>query len=131
MIRLAARAVISLVANAIGLVVAAQVLAPEMELTFAGFVLTSVIFTVVAVVVEPLIRQIAIKNVPAILGSSALIATLVSLVLSTVLSDGLRISGVSTWVLAAVIVWAVALAANLLLPMVIFKKVLAEARTNT
>jgi uncharacterized membrane protein YvlD (DUF360 family) len=126
-IRLAARAVISLLANAVGLLVAAQLL-DDMELTVVGFVTASLIFTVVAVVSEPLIRQIALKNVPAILGSSALIATLASLVLTSVLTDGLRISGLTTWVLATVVVWAAALAANLLLPLVIFKRVLSEAR---
>ncbi|HMS89093.1 MAG TPA: phage holin family protein [Acidimicrobiales bacterium] len=127
MIRLAARALISLLANAVGLVVAAQLL-DDMSLSVAGFVTASLIFTVVAVVSEPLIRQIALKNVPAILGSSALIATLASLILTSVLTDGLRISGLTTWVLATVVVWAAALAANLLLPLVIFKRVLAEAR---
>jgi uncharacterized membrane protein YvlD (DUF360 family) len=127
-IRLAARAVISLLANAVGLV-AANALLDDMDLTVAGFVTAAVIFTVVAVVIEPLIRQMAIKNVPAILGSSALIATLVSLVItSLVAGDGLRISGLTTWVLATVVVWAAALAASLLLPLVIFKQVLAEAR---
>jgi putative membrane protein len=126
-IRLAARALISLLANAVGLVVAAQLL-DDMSLSVAGFVTASLIFTVVAVVSEPLIRQIALKNVPAILGSSALIATLASLILTSVLTDGLRISGLTTWVLATVVVWAAALAANLLLPLVIFKRVLAEAR---
>ena len=127
MIRLAARAVISLLSNAVGLLVAAQLL-DDMSLSVAGFVTASLIFTVVAVVSEPLIRQIALKNVPAILGSSALIATLASLILTSVLTDGLRISGLTTWVLATVVVWAAALAANLLLPLVIFKRVLAEAR---
>ena len=127
MIRLAARALISLLANAVGLVVAAQLL-DDMSLSVAGFVTASLIFTVVAVVSEPLIRQIALKNVPAILGSRALIATLASLILTSVLTDGLRISGLTTWVLATVVVWAAALAANLLLPLVIFKRVLAEAR---
>lgn len=127
MIRLAARAVISLLANAVGLLVA-NALLDDMALNVAGFVTAVVIFTVVAVVIEPLIRQIAIKNLPAILGSSALIATLVSLILTSLISDGLRISGLTTWVLATVVVWAAALAANLLLPLVIFKRVLAEAR---
>ncbi len=128
MIRLAARAAISLLANAVGLLVA-NALLDDMALNVAGFVTAVVIFTVVAVVIEPLIRQMAIKNVPAILGSSALIATLVSLVItSLVAGDGLRISGITTWVLATVVVWAAALAASLLLPLVIFKQVLAEAR---
>ena len=56
------------------------------------------------------------------------LTTLASLILTSVLTDGLRISGLTTWVLATVVVWAAALAANLLLPLVIFKRVLAEAR---
>lgn len=129
MIRLAARAVISLLANAVGLVVMAQLLS-DMSLSVSGFITATLIFTVVAVVTEPLIRQIAIKNLPAILGSSALIATLASLIITAVISDGLRISGIGTWIIASVGVWAVALAANLLLPMVIFKKILSDVRSN-
>ena len=128
MVRLAARAVISLLANAVGLIVAAQVL-DDMSLSVTGYVTATVIFTVVAVFVEPLIRQMAVKSAPAILGSSALVATLASLVLTSIIADGLQIHGLSTWVMATVVVWAAALAANLLLPLVIFKKVLGEVRS--
>lgn len=126
MIRLVASAVVSVIANAIGLVVAAVVL-ERMSLDGPGFVVAVVIYTVVAVIVEPLVRQVAIKNAPAILGSTALVATLASLLVTVVVTDGLRISGVVTWALAAVIVWIVALAGRMLLPLVIFKKVLREA----
>lgn len=125
MIRLVATAVVSFLANAIALVVAAQIL-PDMALDVSGFLIAVGIFTLAAVLVEPLTRQVAIKSAPALLGSTALVATIVSLVTTAVLSDGLRISGLTTWVLATVIVWAVALAARLLLPLVIFKKVLAQ-----
>lgn len=132
MIRLAARALVALLANAVALVVAALVL-DDMALDVPGFVIAVAIFTATAVVVEPLVRQVALKNLQAILGSTALIATLVSLLVTALLTDGLRIRGPITWVLATVIVWIVAMVARILLPMVVFKKVLAEttpARTR-
>ena len=126
MIRLAASTVVSLLANAIALIVATLVLT-KVEIELSGFIIAVVIYTAASVLVEPLIRQIAVKNMPAILGSTALVATLVSLIVTTILGDGLRISGLVTWVLAVVIVWIVALAARMLLPLVIFKKILREA----
>lgn len=128
MVRLVAVAVVSIIANAVGLVVAALVL-DRMGLDVAGFVIAVLIFTGVAVLIEPMIRQTAMKNAPALLGSTALIATLISLVVTTLVSDGLRISGALTWVLATVIVWVVALLARLLLPLIIFKKVLAARQS--
>lgn len=38
----------------------------------------------------------------------------------------MRISGVVTWLLATVIIWGVSLLATLLLPLVLFKKWLAQ-----
>ena len=127
MIRLVATGVIALLANAIALVVAAQLL-EDMSLDGVAFVIAVLIFTGVAVLAEPLIRQMALKNVPALLGSSSLVATLVSLLVTALVSDGLQISGGTTWVLATVVVWAVALLGRLLLPMVLFKKALSNAR---
>ena len=127
MIRLVATAVIALLANAIALVVGAQVL-EDMSLDGLGFVIAALIYTGVAVLAEPLIRQMALKNAPALLGSSSLVATLVSLVVTSLVTDGLQISGGTTWVLATVVVWAVALAGRLLLPLVLFKKALSNAR---
>lgn len=128
MVRLVAVAVVSLVANAVGLVVAALLL-DDMALDAVAFVIAVLIFTGVAVLIEPLIRQMALKSAPALLGSSALVATLISLVVTAAVSDGLSISGLGTWVLATVIVWAVALAARLLLPLLVFKEVLSNRRS--
>lgn len=125
MIRLAATAVIAVIANAIGLVIGAQIL-PDMALDVSGFLIAVLIFTAASVLVEPLTRQVALTKAPALLGSTALVATVLSLVVTALLSDGLRISGLTTWILATIIVWIVALAARMLLPMVMFKKVLAR-----
>lgn len=105
-IRTIARAALSLLANAVALVVAA-VLLDKVSLTLGGFVLAVAVFTGVAIVVEPLIRQTAVRNAPAILGSTALVATLVSLIVTVILTDGLQISGSLTWIMATVVVWGI------------------------
>ena len=125
MIRLVARTVVNLLANAVALIVAAQIL-DDMALGVAGFVLAVAIFTLTAVLIEPFLRQVALKNAPAMLGGTALVATLVSLIVTALISDSLSISGFTTWVLATVIVWVVALVARLLLPLVVFKRVLSQ-----
>lgn len=127
MMRLLAVAVIAVVSNAIGLIVAATVL-DDMRLGVSGLIIAVLIFTGISVLIEPLLRQVAIKSAPALLGSSAIVTVLASLVITTIVSDSLTIRGTLTWVLATVIVWIVALAGRLLLPLVIFKKALAAAR---
>lgn len=130
MVRLVATAIVALLADAIALIVTAQVL-DDMALDAGGFVTAVVLFALVSLLIEPLVRQMALRSAPALLGSTALVATLVSLVVTAVVGDGLRISGAVTWALASVIVWLVGLAARLLLPLVIFKKALAARRTTT
>ena len=129
MIRLLISAVIYLVANAIGLLVANAVL-DDVSIDSGAFLFAVVIFTVVEVVIQPLITQIAMRHSRALLGSSALIATLVGLVVTTLVSDGLSISGTFSWVLATVIVWAAALVAGLILPAILVKKAATERRDN-
>ncbi len=125
MIRLVATAVISIVANAIALV-AANLILDDMDLGVSGFIIAVVVFTVAMVLAEPLTRQVALKSAPALIGSTALVATVLALVTTAILSDSLAIRGLTTWVLATVIVWIIAMAARLLLPAVMFKKVLAQ-----
>ncbi|NGP06837.1 hypothetical protein G6038_15380 [Rhodococcus sp. 14C212] len=127
MVRLLASAVVALLANALALLVGAWVL-PGMTLDSVAFVIAVVLFTVAAMLVDPLLRQLAVTKTPALLGSSALISTLVALIVTSLVSDGLQIRGVATWILATVIVWAVALITRMLLPLVIFKKTLAKRR---
>ncbi|ATQ28918.1 hypothetical protein CS378_09370 [Rhodococcus ruber] len=127
MVRLLASAVVALLANALALLVGAWVL-PGMSLDGVAFVIAVALFTVTAMLVDPLLRQLAVTKTPALLGSSALVSTLVALIVTSLVSDGLQIRGAATWILATVIVWAVALVARMLLPLVVFKKTLAKNR---
>ena len=62
------------------------------------------------------------------LGGVALIATLVALIVTDLLSDGLDIEGVGTWIAATVIVWLAALLAAFILPFLGLKKYMEERR---
>jgi hypothetical protein len=64
----------------------------------------------------------AVKNAPALRGSTALAATLIGLIVTSLVSDGLEIDGTLTWVLATVIVWAAALIAHWILPLIFVKR---------
>ena len=125
--RMLANLVVVVIANAIGLIIAAWVL-EDMTLSAGAFVLAVAIFTAVEIVAQPLIIKIGWKYVRALTGASALVATFVALVVTTILTDGMEISGLVTWVLATVIVWAAALIAALVLPMFMFKEVLRARR---
>ena len=128
MIRMLIRIGIHLLANAIGLIVAAWILS-GMEIDGAAFVIAVVIFTAVEVVADPLVTKIAIRSVPALRGGVALVTTFIGLLITTWLSSGLKISGVQTWVLATLIVWLAALVAALILPVFLVKTAVDERRT--
>jgi O-antigen/teichoic acid export membrane protein len=63
-----------------------------------------------------------------VLGGVALIATLVSLVVTVLLTDGLSIRGVGTWIAATVIVWLGSVLAAFILPFLGLKKYLDDRR---
>jgi putative membrane protein len=119
MIRFLIRVGIALLGAAIGLIVAAAVL-DDMTLDGAAFVVAIVIFAVLTAVLEPLIEKIGDENLSIVAMFSSLITTFLALLITELVSDGLNISGVTTWVIATVIVWAAtALATWILLRMFI------------
>ncbi|MFO7572507.1 MAG: phage holin family protein [Gaiellaceae bacterium] len=127
MIRLLVRTVIALLANAVGLIVAAGLL-DGMTLNASGFIVAVVIFTLAFALLQPfLVSQLRRAN-SSVIGGVALIATLVSLILTTLITDGLSISGIGTWIAATVIVWLAAVLAAFLLPLLGLKKYLEERR---
>lgn len=127
MIRLLVRTAIAVAANAIGLIVAALIL-DDMELDATSFVVAVVIFTVVFAVLQPFLAVQLRRLGPGALGGVSLIATLVSLIVTDLVSDGFTISGAVTWILAALIVWLGALIAAFVLPYIGLKKYLEERR---
>jgi hypothetical protein len=65
-----------------------------------------------------------------LIGGISLVVIFVYLLVTSLISSKLVITGATTWILATLIVWVFGVAAMLLLPMVIFKKTLAAARSD-
>jgi uncharacterized membrane protein YvlD (DUF360 family) len=126
-IRLLVRLLIAFASNAVGLIVAAVVL-DGMTLDVTGFVVAVAVFTVVFALLQPFLLSVLRRSPAPVLGGVALIATLVSLIVTTLLTDGLSISGVGTWVAATVIVWLGSVLAAFILPYLGLKKYLDERR---
>ena len=124
-IRLLLRIVLALLGNALGLWIASLVL-DDMSISGTAFILAVVIFTALTAVLQPMIMKMAMQNAPALQGSTALVTTLLALVITDLVSDGLSISGLVTWLLATVIVWLATMLAAVLLPMFLFKKLLDD-----
>ena len=123
MIRLVVRTAIGLAGNAVGLIAAAIVL-DKMDLDATAFIVAVVIFTVVLALMQPFLASQLRRRGSTALGGVALIATLVSLIITDLISDGFSISGIGTWLAATVIVWAVSLLAVFILPYLGLKKYL-------
>lgn len=129
MVRLIAVTVIELVANAIGLLVAKWLL-PGFAINLPSFILVVAIFTAVRFILAPLIFKLSFRYVRAITGGIALVTTFVGLLVTTWLTDGLVITGAATWIVATLIVWLFGVLAVLVLPLVIFKKTLAQRQST-
>ena len=125
MIRFLVRTLILLLANAVGLLVANVVL-DGMQLNASAFILDVIIFTVVLGLMTPFMANQLRRHQSSALGGVSLIATLIALIVTDLISDGLTIDGIGTWVLAAVIVWAASLIAAFILPLLGLKKYMQE-----
>jgi len=126
-IRLLFRLLVGLASNAVGLIVASLVL-DGVDIDVTSFIVAVVIFTVVYALMLPFFASQLRRRGASALGGVALIATLVSLIITDLATDGLSISGVGTWIAATVIVCLVSLVAAFLLPFLGLKKYLEERR---
>lgn len=129
MIRFLATTVLELLANAVGLLLAAAVL-DGFSITATSFVIVVLIFTFLKFVGGPLMISLSIKHFPAFRGGIALVTTFAGLLITSLISDGLRISGIDTWLIATLIVWLFGVIASLVLPLFIFKSVVKGERDN-
>ncbi|GAA4382197.1 hypothetical protein [Nocardioides caricicola] len=127
MIRLIIGAIVQLASNALGLVAAAAIL-DKMELSTSGFIIAVVLFSLVYMLMQPFLTQLALSKASALRGGVALVATLVALIVTELVTDGLEITGTATWIEATVIVWLVSLLGVLLLPLIFLRNRVEERR---
>jgi uncharacterized membrane protein YvlD (DUF360 family) len=115
------RSIVFLGSSAIGLLIAAWLI-DGVTVSVTGFIVAVVVFSVAQALLAPFIAKMAKRYASAFLGGIGLVSTLVALLLASLFSNGLRISGLGAWIGATVVVWLVSALATLLLPMLLIKK---------
>ena len=98
------RAGLSLGTSAVALLVAA-LLFDRFSVGFFSFPIVVVIFTVVGMVAKPLAAAILERWTQSASWAIGLLATWLTLLVTDLVSDGLQIEGLFTWVVSTVIVW--------------------------
>ena len=126
MIRFVLRCAIFLGSSAIGLLVAA-LLIPGVSVSPLGFIAAVAIFTVAQALLAPFFLKMASRYASAFLGGIGLVSTFASLILASVLTHGVTIRGIGSWIAATVVVWLVTALATLLLPALLLKKKTASS----
>lgn len=129
MIRFIVRTAIVLLGNAVGLIVASLVL-DGFSIDVTGFVVSLIIFTVAVALMTPFLASTMRRNQssPSAIGGVALISTFVALLITDILTDGVSISGIGTWIGATVVVWVGSLLAVFILPFLGLRRYLDERR---
>jgi len=120
-IRFLLRVAVFLGSSAIGLL-AADLLVPGVSVSPWGFVAAVVIFTVAQAILAPSFLKIASRYASAFLGGIGLVSTFVALLVASLLSNGLTISGIGSWIGATVVVWLFTAAATIILPALVLRE---------
>lgn len=129
MIRWVISIVLGFFANAIGLWAASMFL-EGFEVNASSFIMAVLIFTVTSAILSPFIGKVALTRAPFLMGGISLVSTLVALIITTLFSTGIVINGLSTWLMATLVVWLFSMIGNVLLPFIVFKMFLDKRQSN-
>lgn len=129
MLRFLAQTTLSVLANAVGLIIA-SILLDGFSIDGTAFIIAVLVFTVSSALLGPFIAKQAMRNMPYLMGGIALVTTLVSLVVTDFVSRGISIDGLTTWALATFVVWLFTVLASILLPLFLFKKTLNKVKED-
>ncbi len=128
MIRFVISTVVFFLSALIGLVVA-DVLLADLSVDGKSYLLVAIIFALIQAILSPLIFKIIHKNASAFMGGVGIVSTLVALMITAAISKGFSVQGISTWILAALIVWLAGAIAAFILPFLIVKRAVQERRS--
>lgn len=130
MVRLILRTILTLLANAVGLI-AAAVLLNDFSINGTAFIVAVVLFTLSTAILGPFIVKMTLRYADYLMGGIALVNTLVALVLTSIFTDGIEVDGMVTWVTATFVVWVFSVIGNIVLPLFLFKKALENKRDQS
>jgi hypothetical protein len=100
------RSVVLLASWAIGLLVAGWIV-PGVWLSVPGFVVAVVVFAVTQASLSMSILKLPHRYASLFLGGTALVLTILALVLASMLTHGVTIDGVESWLATTFVVWLV------------------------
>ena len=126
-VRLLASIIVALVTSAVALLVAALVLS-DFKISTLTFPILVVEFAVILLIARAAIETMVDKNVHVLSSFVGLIGAFAALLVTDLLSDGLSIEGVQTWILATLIVWGGMILTDLLLGRALFRRITGKDR---
>ncbi len=129
MIRFLIRLVIWFAAAFIGIVAADAFLSGFSVSGWTSYVIVAAIFAVIQSLIAPMMNQYTERNAKMFMGGVGIFSTLIALIITNLISGALTISGLGTWIAAAVIVWVFGALAAFILPFLLVKKVVNERRS--
>ncbi len=103
---------------------------PGFTIGLLGIVIVTLVFTVVSVVLLPIVRKVSEKKLPELLGGLSLVVTFAGLLITEMLVSDFTIGGIANLLAATLIVWLGALIAGVLLPKYLFPS-LAKPKAHT
>jgi hypothetical protein len=109
------RAVVLLASWAIGLLVAGWIV-PGVSLSIPGFIVAVVVFAVTQAILSLSILKLPHRYASLLLGGTGLALTLVALIVASVLTHGLTIRGIASWMATTLVVWLVTTVGAISLP---------------
>jgi hypothetical protein len=114
------RASVLLASWAIGLLVAAWIV-PRVSLSVPAFIVAVAVFAVTQAILSLSILKLPHRYASLLLGGTGLGLTIVALILASVLTHGLTIHGMASWLAATVVVWLVTTVGAIALPELIIR----------
>jgi len=128
MIRFLVNTAVYMAAAAIGLIVADVVLDGLSIVYPIGFVVAALLFGLIQALLTPFFESITEKNASVLTGAVGLFSAFVALFITAAISDNITVDGLTTWFLAALIIWLASMAAAFILKLTVAKKVIKEVR---
>lgn len=106
MVRFLIRVGVTLGAAALGLL-AATLLVHNFSVDASGFVVTVLVFAVAQLLLTPLVTRLVGRHAPVLEGGVGIISVLVALVVVNFVPGAVSVTGLSAWILSALVIWLV------------------------
>ena len=130
MVRFLIRTAIYFLSALVGIIAADLILADFSVSGWTSYVWVALIFAVVQAILSPLIGNIVSRNASAFSGGVGIVSSLVALAITNIASSSLTVSGgITTWILAALIVWVFGAIAAFVLPFILVKRAVSDRRS--